>query len=74
MCGGYFLDILSPDLNPKEPRGDVMEQDIHIMNVQPTNLQLCDAILSIWMNVTQECFRHLIESMPRRIKTAQKAK
>ncbi len=59
----------SPDLNP------VVEQEIHIMDVQPTNLQqLRDAIMSIWTKITEKCFQHLVESMPRRIKAALKAK
>ncbi len=59
----------SPDLNP------VVEQEIHIMDVQPTNLQqLRDATMSIWTKITEKCFQHLVESMPRRIKAALKAK
>ncbi len=39
----------SPDLNPIEHLWDVVEQEICIMDAQPTNLQqLCDAIMSIW--------------------------
>ncbi len=38
----------SPDLNPIEHLWDVEEREIHIMDVQPTNLQqLRDAIVSI---------------------------
>ncbi len=38
----------SPDLNPIEHLWDVVEQEIHIMDVQPTNLQkLRNAIMSI---------------------------
>jgi len=38
----------SPDLNPKEQLWDVLEQEIGIMDVHPTNLQqLCDAVMSI---------------------------
>ncbi len=65
----------SPDLNPIEHLWDVVEREIHIMYVQPTNLQqLCDAIMSIWTKVSEECFQHLVESMPRRIKAVLKAK
>ncbi len=54
---------------------DVVEREIHIMDVQTTNLQqLCDAIMSIWTKISEECFQHLVESMPRRIKTVLKAK
>jgi len=43
--------------------------------VHPTNLhQLQDAILSIWANISKECFQHLVESMPCRIKAIMKAK
>ncbi len=39
----------SPDLNPIQHLWDVVEQEIRIMDAQPTNLQqLCDAIMSIW--------------------------
>ncbi len=38
----------SSDLNPIEHLWDVVEREIHIMDVQMTNLQqLCDAIMSI---------------------------
>ncbi len=43
------------------------------MDVQPTNLQR-DAIMSIWTNISEECFQNLVESMPRRIKAVLKAK
>ncbi len=65
----------SPDLNPIEHLWDVVEQEIHIMDVQSTNLQqLCDAIMTIWTKISEECFQHLVESMPRRIKAVLKAK
>ncbi len=65
----------SPDLNPTERLWDVVKREICIMNVQPTNLQqLHDAIVSIWTKISEECFQHLVESMPRRIKAVLKAK
>ncbi len=46
-----------------------------IMDVQPTNLQqLRDAIMSIWTKISEECFQHLVESMPQSIKAVLKAK
>ncbi len=45
------------------------------MDVQPTNLQqLRDPIMSIWTKISEECFQHLVESMPRRIKAVLKTK
>ncbi len=65
----------SPDLNPIEHLWDVEEREIHIMDVQPTNLQqLRDAIMSIWTKISEECFQHLLEYMPRRIKAVLKTK
>ncbi len=65
----------SPDLNPIEHLWDVVEREILIMDVQPTNLQqLRDAIMSIWTKISEEWFQHLVESMPRAIKAVLKAK
>ncbi len=65
----------SPDLNPIEHLWNVVEREICIMDMQPTNLQqLRDAIMSIWTNISEECFQYLVESMPRRIKAVLKAK
>jgi len=65
----------SPDLNPIEHFWDVVEQEIRIMYMQPTNLQkLRDAIISVWTKISEECFQHLVESMPWRIKAVLKAK
>ncbi len=65
----------SLDLKPIEHLWDVVEREIHIMDVQPTNLQqLCDAIISIWTKISEDCFQHLVESMPWRIKAVLKAK
>ncbi len=42
----------SPDLNPIERLWDVVEREIRITDVQPTNLQqLRDAIMSIWTKI-----------------------
>ncbi len=65
----------SPDLNPIEHLWDVVEREIRIMDVQPTNLQqLRDAIMSIWTKISEESFQHIVESMPRRIKAVLKEK
>ncbi len=51
----------SPDLNPIEHLWDVVEREIRIMDVQPTNLQqLRDAIMSIWTKISEECFNTLL--------------
>ncbi len=63
------------NLNPIEHLWDVVEREIRIMDVQLTNLQqLRDAIMSIWTKISEECFQHLVESMPWRIKAVLKAK
>ncbi len=65
----------SPDLNPIEHLRDVVEREILIVDVQPTNLQqLRDAIMSIWTKISEEYFQQLVESMPRRIKAVLKSK
>jgi len=57
----------SPDLSPIEHLWDVVEWELHALDVHPTNLhQLQDVVLSIWANISKECFQHLVESMPRR--------
>jgi len=38
---------------------NVVESEIYIMDVQPINLQqLCEAIISIWTKISEECFQH----------------
>ncbi len=44
------------------------------MDAQPTNLQqLHDAIMSIWTKISDECFQHLVEYMPQKIRAVLKA-
>ncbi len=51
----------SPDLNPIEHLWELVEREIRIMDVQPTNLQqLCDVIMSIWTKISEECFNTLL--------------
>lgn len=38
----------------------VVEQEFHIMDVQ----QLCDAIMSLSTNISDECVQHFFESGP----------
>ncbi len=72
MVGSEYNDFIllkwpsqSPDLNPIEQLWDVLQRDIRIMDVQTTNMQkLCDAMMSIWTNISEECFQHLVESKP----------
>lgn len=46
----------SPELIPIEHLWDLVE----ILDVQPTNLKhLCDAIVSIWSKISEECFQDL---------------
>ncbi len=64
----------SPDLNPIEHLWDVVEREIHIMDVQLKNLQqMCDAIMTIWTKISEECFQHLLLNLWR-IKAVLKAK
>ncbi len=50
----------SPDFNPIEHLWDVVEREIHIMDVQPTNLQqLRDAIMSIWTKFSSKTLLNL---------------
>lgn len=40
--------------------------------MQLTNLQqVSDAMMSIWTKIVEECFQHLVKSMPRRIKAGK---
>lgn len=57
--------LQSPYLKPIENPLDVVEQEIYILGVQPANLQqLCDAIISIWTKISEDCFKHLVDFMP----------
>jgi len=65
----------SPDLNQIEHLLDVVEREFHALDVHPTSLhQLQDAILSIWANISKKYCKHLVESMPGRIKAVLNAK
>jgi len=62
----------SPDLNPIEHLWAVAERELRALDVHLHQLQ--DAILSIWANISKECFQHLVKSMPCGIKAVLKAK
>ncbi len=64
----------SPDLNPIEHLWNVVEREIRIMDVQPTNLQQLRNGQMDACQLDLECFQHLVESMPQRIKAVLKAK
>ena len=52
----------SPDFNPVEHLWDVVERESRILDVRSTNLQqLFDSVMSIWTNISEECFQHLVE-------------
>lgn len=62
------------DINPIEHLWDAVEREIRIMDAQPTNLQqLSDAITHAWSKISEECFRHAVESMTQRIDAVLKA-
>lgn len=47
----------SPDFNPIEQLWDMVEQRIHIVDVQPASLhQLCDVIMPIWNKMSSALF------------------
>lgn len=54
----------SPDLTSTANLCNVVEQEIHIKDVQH------DAITSVWTKISVESFQHLLEPLPRRIKAA----
>ncbi len=56
-------------------QSNVVEQEIRIIDVLLTNLQqLHDATKSIWTKTAEECFQHIVESIPQIIKAVLKAK
>ncbi len=65
MSSLYSNDLHSHQISI-EHLWDVVEQEILIMDVQPTNMQqLLDAIMSIWTKISEEFFQHIVESMPQ---------
>ena len=39
---------------------DVVEREIHIIDVRPTDLHLCDIIASIRAKTSNKCIHHLV--------------
>lgn len=65
----------SPDLNPIEHLWDEVERSFQSLETPPSNLtQLRAAIMSAWVNIPQERYQHLVESMPRRVSAVIRAK
>jgi len=44
-----------------QPNWDVVERELRALDVHPTNLhQLLDTILSIWANISNDLFQHIV--------------
>ncbi len=75
MSSLYSNDLHSHQISIQWSTFGMWWNEIRIMDVQPINLQqLRDAIMLIWTTISEECFQHLVESMPLRIKPVLKAK
>jgi len=59
--------------NRIEDLWDVVERELRALDVE-ISINCKMIIISIWANISKECFQHLVESMPRRIKAILKAK
>jgi len=57
---------MAPTVTRSQPNRASLGWELRARDVHPTN-QLQDAILSIWSNISKECFQHLVKSMPHRI-------
>jgi hypothetical protein len=71
--GNYILemDLLarSPDLNPIEHPRDELERRIRSRTQSPTSLTaLVTAVQEEWAAIPPETFRHLVESLPGRVR------
>ncbi len=53
---------------------DVVERRFASWMCRRNLQQLRDAIMIIWTKISEECFQHLVESMPRRIKAVLETK
>ena len=65
----------SPDINPIEHLWATIKRQLNEYEQPPNGiLQLWERIESIWNNIDKDVCINLIESMPRRIEAALKAK
>ncbi|GFU68105.1 transposable element Tc3 transposase [Trichonephila clavipes] len=65
----------SPDLNPIEHLWDHLDQVVRAMDPQPRNLaQLATALESAWLNISENTFRDLSDSLPARLAEVRSAK
>lgn len=46
----------------------------HLWDVVKREIQIIDAIMSIWIQISEKCFQHFAESMSGRIKATLKPK
>lgn len=75
MSSLYYNGLHNHHINTIEHLWEVPPQKICIMDEKPANLQqLREAIMSIWTKVSEECFEHLLDSVPWRSKSFLKAK
>jgi hypothetical protein len=65
----------SPDLNPIEHLWDELERRLRSRPQRPKSLTaLATALLEEWAAIPPETFRHLVESLPDRVRAVIRAK
>jgi hypothetical protein len=65
----------SPDLNPTEHLLDELERRLHYRPQRPTSLiSLATTLQEEWAAIPMETFRHLVESLPGKVRAVIKAK
>ncbi|GFS85606.1 transposable element Tcb1 transposase [Trichonephila clavipes] len=69
------LPANSPDLNPIEHLWYHLDRVVRAMDPQPRNLaQLAMALVSAWLNIPENTFRDLSDSLPARLAAVHSAK
>ncbi|GFV06459.1 uncharacterized protein TNCV_2947821 [Trichonephila clavipes] len=64
-----------PDLNPIKHLWDHLDRVVRAMDPQPRNLaQLATALESAWLNIPENTFRDLSDSLPARLAAVRSAK